>query len=403
MVDRFLQSGENELVAADGAEKGLLFDLGDEVGSSTNDARLRAAEKFVAGEDDEVDAAAKAFLRGGFVLDGGEFVGIHHGPGTEVFDEGEAVIVGEFGDFGNLGFADEAIDVEIGPVDLQNESSLRSDGFFVVVEVGFVGGTDFDEFGAGCFKDVRNPKSSADLDEFGAGNNDFVFSFFNKGAEGEDEGGSAVVDSGGGFGFEKAGESGFEVAGALAAAPGREVKFKVGVAGGDFLKGPGCAGTEGRASEVGVNEDAGGIDDRLEAGIGKFAEALAGGFLDVFARMVFAGEEELAEAVDLAADEEVHQRSGKGDLGRKGGGEFFDGREGCKLAHVVGRSMEPDHSRVKPECVLTDPADTAVFEDDFTFLEESAGGFFEDLFADAEFEVDGIGRRLVIDVPEASA
>ena len=53
-------------------------------------------------------------------------------------------------------------------------------------------------------------------------------------------------------------------------------------------------GSEGRASEISVNEHAGGVDYGLKAGVGEFAEAFLGGGFDFFAAVFFVGEEELA-------------------------------------------------------------------------------------------------------------
>lgn len=283
LVNRFLQGGEDEFVATNGPEEGLFFDLGDEVGTAPNDSGLWTAEELVAGEDDEIDTATEAFLGSGFVFDGREFFGVHHGSGAEVFDEWEAVVVGELGNFLNPGFADEALDVEVGAVDFEDQRGLGRDRFFVIGEVGLIGGTNFDELGTRGFEDIGNAESSTDLDELGAGNDDFIFPFGNEGSKSEDEGGGAVVDGGRGFGFEEAGEGGFEVAGSFSTSAGGEIEFEIGVAGRNFLESTGSAGSEGRASEIGMNQDAGGIDDGLEAGIGKFDESLAGRFFDVFA------------------------------------------------------------------------------------------------------------------------
>ncbi len=307
--------------------------MSNEVGAAANDAGLWAAEEFVAGEDDEVDATFEAFLRGGFVFDGGQGVGVHHGARAEVFDERDLVFFGESCELGDFGFADESVDVEVGAVDFEDEGGLWGDGLLVVVEVGFVGGAYFDEFGARSFEDFWDPESAANFDEFGSGDDDFVFAFLNKSAEGEDEGGGTVVDGGGSWGFEEAGEGGFEVAGAFSSGARGEVKFEVGVSGGDGLEGRGGSGSEWGASEVGVDEDSGAVDDGLEARVGEGLKCGAGGVFDVFPGVFFVLEEELAEVVDLLADEEVDEGAREWGVGREGGGEFFDGGEGGEFAH----------------------------------------------------------------------
>lgn len=93
--------------------------------------------------------------------------------------------------------------------------------------MGFIGGADFDEFRAGSFEDIGDAEAAADFDEFATGDDDFVAVVADEMAEGEDEGGGAVVDGGGGIGFEEDGEGGFEVAGAASAVAGGEVEFEV--------------------------------------------------------------------------------------------------------------------------------------------------------------------------------
>jgi len=66
------------------------------------------------------------------------------------------------------------------------------------------------------------------------------------------------------------------------------------------LESSGGAGAEGRAAQIGVDEDAGGIDDGLKAGVGKFTKAFFCGGFDFFAGVVFVSEEKLAVAVDLS-------------------------------------------------------------------------------------------------------
>lgn len=263
--DDFLEGCEDEFVGADGAVEGFGFDFCNQVGAACDDAGLGAAEEFVAGEEDELDAASKLFLGAGLVLDGGEVVGVHEGAGAEVFDEGDVVVFGELEEVFELGFAGEAAEVEVGAVDFEDEGGALGDGLFVVVEVGFVGGSDFDELGTGGFEDVGDAEAAADFDEFAPGDDDFGFAFGDEGAEGEDEGGGAVVDDGGGFGLDEDGEGFFEEGSALATLAGGEVDLEVAVVGGDVVDGLGGAVAEGGAAEVGVDEDAGAVEDGLEA------------------------------------------------------------------------------------------------------------------------------------------
>ena len=146
------------------------------------------------------------------------------------------------------------------------------------------------------------------------------------------------------MGFEETGEGCFEITGTFSSRAGWEVEFEVGIAGRDLLEGSGGTGSEWRASEISVNEHAGGVDYGLKAGVGEFAEAFLGGCFDFFAAEFFVGEEELAVAVDFSTHEEINEGAGKQDVRGEGGGEFFDRWKGGKFAHRIGgRSLAHFH------------------------------------------------------------
>ena len=60
---------------------------------------------------------------------------------------------------------------------------------------------------------------------------------------------------------------------AVQAGSGADVEFEIGVTGSHLAQGVGCPLTQGGPSQVGVNEDPGGVDDRLQAGGGKGLKA----------------------------------------------------------------------------------------------------------------------------------
>jgi len=133
--------------------------------------------------------------------------------------------------------------------------------------------------------DVGEAEAATDFDEFSPGDDDFAIA--GEGGEGEDEGGGVVVDDGGGFG---AGEGAEEIAdemGAATAFAGFEIEFDGGVASGDFGQGGDGGFCEGRSSEAGVDDDAGGVDDGREDGAvyfvkkgGDGGEEVVGGIIE---------------------------------------------------------------------------------------------------------------------------
>jgi len=167
---------------------------------------------------------------------------------------------------------DEAFHVEVAAVDAEDEGGAWGDGAGVVVEGGLVGGADFAEDGAAGFEDIGDAEAAADLDQFAAGDDDLGAGWGGEVAEDEDEGGGGIIDDGGGGGVGGEGEEVFDVGGAGSAFAGVEVEFEVAVTGGDIGEGEGGGLGEGGAAEVGVEEDAGAVDDRLEAVAGEGGE-----------------------------------------------------------------------------------------------------------------------------------
>ncbi|MCU1236986.1 MAG: hypothetical protein JWP63_4953, partial [Candidatus Solibacter sp.] len=181
----------------------------------------------------------------------------------------------------------------------------------VIVDVGAVGGADFDEGGAGAGHDVGDAESVADLDEFAAGDNGL-------GAGGEfvkreEERGGVVVDGDGG----RAEDALEEVCGvdvALAASSGGEIVFEIGISGEHGER------AERSASEISVEDDAGGVDDvaergALERGERGFDASVGGGSVGA------AGEDFGAHVIECAADFFDDERAG---IAGERGGELIE-------------------------------------------------------------------------------
>jgi hypothetical protein len=93
-----------------------------------------------------------------------------------------------------------------------------------------------------------------------------------QGGEGEQDGGGVVVDDQGSFRAGETLEQSFGMHQARAAPAARQVVFEVGVAERDGLDGLQGGGAERGAAEVGVQDNAGGVDDGEEGGGGPLAQ-----------------------------------------------------------------------------------------------------------------------------------
>ncbi len=136
------------------------------------------------------------------------------------------------------------------------------DGVFVVCEASAVGGADFAERHAALRHDFGDAEAVADFDEFAARDEDFAVA--GKRCEDEQNGGGAIIDHDGGLG---AGESLDELTGVDVAFPARaglEVVLEIGIlrrGAAEFFDGE---FGERCAAQVGVEDDAGRVNDRLE-------------------------------------------------------------------------------------------------------------------------------------------
>src|ERR1700722_2719142 len=136
------------------------------------------------------------------------------------------------------------------------------DGGFVVREARAVRGADFAQRRAALRHDFGNAEAVANFDEFAARDKDFAIA--SERGEDKQHGGGAIVDDDGGFGAGEALEklTGMNVA--FAARAGFEIVFEIGIlrcGAAKFLDGG--FGERG-AAEIGVEDDAGGVDDGLE-------------------------------------------------------------------------------------------------------------------------------------------
>src|SRR5579871_6148489 len=254
------ERGDGELVYTKRAEERVAANSCDEVFFPGDDAGLRAAEKFVAAEHYDVRAGFDAMADEG--LDDAVRGEIDEAAGAEVFDKREISARGESGEILQRWFVGEAGDLEIRWVNAEEHARFFGDGVFVVCEARAVGGADFTECGAALRHDFRDAEAVADFDEFAARDEDFAVA--SEGGEDEEDGGGAVVDDDSRFG---AGEAFEELRGvniALAAGAHFEVVLEIRILRGgaaEFFDGG--FGERG-AAEVGVEDDAGGVDHGLE-------------------------------------------------------------------------------------------------------------------------------------------
>ena len=154
----------------------------------------------------------------------------------------------------------EAGNAVVARVDPHQRGGVRADGAFVVGQAGDVRGADLAEDGPADGHDFGDAEAAADLDELAAGDDHFLAR--GQGTQNDHRGGGVVVDRGGRL---RPGQPANPFAdGVLArrSLAGFQVHFQVEIAAGRFVSRAGRRLGHRRPAQVGVQDDAGGVDDR---------------------------------------------------------------------------------------------------------------------------------------------
>jgi hypothetical protein len=124
-----------------------------------------------------------------------------------------------------------------------------------------VRGSHLDQFRHRLRQDLRDAEPPPDLDQLRATDEDFLAPGDRR--QGEQDGAGVVVDHQGGFGARQLAQEGFEVSLPSTAFAARQVVFEAGVSGGRDQS-PDGVFAQRRSAEIRVQDDAGGVDDRLQ-------------------------------------------------------------------------------------------------------------------------------------------
>ena len=157
---------------------------------------------------------------------------------------------------------------------LQNHGRLLANGFAVIAQRRLVRGAHFPQLRAAGFKNFGNAEPAPNLDQLAAGNDDFLLLAGGKMPKHEQQRRGTVVGDGGGFRAAEQREIMFQISRAPASLAAGQVKFEIVVTGGGGLERFDHGRAERRAPEVGVNNNARAVDDRLDA---RRAQGVKGG------------------------------------------------------------------------------------------------------------------------------
>ena len=256
-VERDFESGDRELIHAQGAEERIAADAFDEFAFAGDDAGLWAAEKFVAAETDDVDAGVGAGA-GDWLIDsaGGE---IGEAAGAEVLVDGDVQAAAERGDLVESGPLGEAGDAEIRRVDAEEEARAFVEGAFVIADARAIRGAHFAQDGAAFGHDVGDAEAVADFDQLAAGDDDL--GIFREGVQDEENGGGVVVDDNRGFRADELRQQAGGVNVALAALASFDIVFEIRIVSGGGGNRSRCGGGERGAAKICMQDYTCGVDD----------------------------------------------------------------------------------------------------------------------------------------------
>ena len=264
-VERRRERGEGELVGAEGARERVPGAGADELRAAEEDPRLRAAERLVAGEADEVGAVVKR-RRGDGLVGEPRLAEAARRARPGVVEERDARVAAEAGELGELDLLREADDPVVRRAHLQDGGGAGAERLGVVLGGCLVRRPDLEERRAASRQDRGDAKVAADRDELAARDGDGAP--VRDGVESEEERRRRVRDGegvdAGAPGGEELEEERPDVLAPLSAPSRLEVELERREAAGaeDRLA---RFGGEGRPAEVRVEEDPRRVHDRARA------------------------------------------------------------------------------------------------------------------------------------------
>ena len=266
---RGFQCRQAQFVGAQRARQRVLAQASHERLVPNQDSGLRAAQQFIARKHHQRRARRQRFLNHGLVAQS-EGCRIEQRARAQVVHYRHLMRRRNSRHLSQSRLTCEPDQAEVRMVGTQHHCGARAEGFFEVGRVRAIARADLDQARARLAHDIRDTESPADLDQLRAGNDHLAP--LGEGGEREQYCAGVVIDDQCSFGAGDAGEQPFGVCRARASLAGGQVVFESGVALGHLLHGAQGGGAERRAAEVGVQDDAGGIDHRHQAGRGPLGQ-----------------------------------------------------------------------------------------------------------------------------------
>jgi hypothetical protein len=268
---RRLESGERELVDAERAREWVLAHPGHQRRIAGDDPGLRPTEQLVAAHRDDRGPGAQCVARRRLA---GEPVGVERDEqaAAEIVNERHVRLARERNELLDGDVGDESLHREVRAVDLEDRAGVGTQHAAIVVEMRAVRRAYLAQPRAALGHDIGNAEASPDLDQLPT--RDDRLSALGHCIEHEHERGRAVVHDQRVLGAGELAQQRGRVRVARSPGAALEIVFEVAEALGDGIDGRAGGRGQRRASEVGVQDDAGGVDRRAQRRAGAARERI---------------------------------------------------------------------------------------------------------------------------------
>ena len=263
VAQRRFQPGQCQLIDAYGAHQRVSGDLADEFALAQDDARLGSAEQLIARKADNISARGNAFLGGGFVRQA-KLSRFKKTAAAQVRHRQQSSAVRQFCQRRERDRFGEAAYQKIAGMDIEQHGRFCSDGCLVVAQARAVGGAHFDEARAALAQHIRNAKAAANLYQLPTRDDDLAPCC--QRAEDDEHRRRVVVGHQRIFCPGQFSQQSAHMGMARAAFAGFKIVFKICVALGDLDDGLKAFLAERRSPQIGIDDDAGGVEYRAQAG-----------------------------------------------------------------------------------------------------------------------------------------
>ena len=136
-------------------------------------ACLWTAQKFISRKTYDVDSLQESILDRQLSFQS-KSSRVDQRSGTKVVNDRNFVAMSKFGNFGKSRYGCETDDLEIGLMRQQDQIGTFLDGGFIILQVGAIGGTNFDQFCTGKTHHFGNAKTATNLNQLGPGDGDLL-------------------------------------------------------------------------------------------------------------------------------------------------------------------------------------------------------------------------------------